>query len=110
MWFVDAPENDDVVDSSDGSVVCLDPVERRRGPVEVVHRGKEGVMLWDSRTPATVGQLAEAYWKRSSPGKTVPKCNLVVRMKGDQIAPEFYSNDDDVVLWRGAGWAELVPR
>jgi hypothetical protein len=95
---------------SDGLTVCAEPISRGPIPVTTTFCGHPGVMLWDSSVSTSVGEVAEAYFKRSSPGKTTPECNLIVVMKGDQMPPLFYTKKSDQVSWVGVECAQLVPK
>lgn len=96
--------------SSDGSVVCLDPIVRPKAvEVGTTLVGYSGLMMLGDM-PSTVGLVVTRYFKRTSPGKTPPACNVIVSYENDQTLPAFYSNDDDVICWDGAESAQLVPR
>ena len=112
MAFITLPDGQlDAVNEENGSVTCLDPIAKSSEiEISAAFVGLSGVMMWPSSSVVSVKALASAYFKRALPGKSSPACNVVVLYKGDHVAPMMFTNDDDIISWRGVECAQLVPR
>lgn len=112
MAFITLPDGQlDAVNEEDGSVTCLDPITKSSEiEISAAFVGLSGVMMWPSSSVVSVKALASAYFKRALPGKSSPACNVVVVYRGDHVAPIMFTNDDDIISWRGVECAQLVPR
>ena len=101
----------DALNEEDGSVTCLDPIAKSSEiEISTAFVGRSGVMMWPSSSVVSVKTLASAYFKRALPGKRSPACIVIVVYSGAQVAPMMFTNDDDIIRWRGVECAQLVPR